>query len=139
CRHTAINSTSTQIAQKVRSATGSTRGDKDLAVNVVNRFRERVGGTKQETICESPFESCLQRMVTRVTAVGARLHCTKTGMNTRVPGREYIARIQLFVDEEVNTARPYVRDISHHLPGKLPLNAEIPNIRFRVVQIWQNR
>src|SRR5215213_10089648 len=60
-------------------------------------------------------------------------------MNTRPPGCENVARIQLFVDEEVNTARSYIRDISHHLPGKLALNAEIPNIRFRVVQIWQNR
>ncbi len=49
------------------------------------------------------------------------------------------ARIQLFVDEQARAARANVRHVENVVTRKLALNAEIPNVSLRVLEIRRNR
>src|SRR5690349_17736726 len=49
--------------------------------------------------------------------------------------RRGINRIQLFVQEQVNSTRADIRNIPNHSPGKLTLDAEVPNVSLRVMKV----
>ena len=54
-------------------------------------------------------------------------------MNTHASRR--VKWIQLLIQKQVQSTRAYIRNVPNHSPGKLTLDAEVPDISLRVMKV----